>query len=184
MITRRSVPGRQSGVTLMLSVLVLLVLTFAVLGLVYFVRYDNEVSANVAVRASAEQASDIGLAAASSALQQLPAFPQTLPSVGGPWYDATMAGAPSVAFWSGCAGVSCAEQTVTVGALTFTVKYMVEPTPLPAQTLNGYEVQSNGAVTYLVYDAFVDVTLNQPGLGGLEASNMHVDAEAVLRKEG
>ncbi|MDA8390488.1 MAG: hypothetical protein M0Z76_07140 [Gammaproteobacteria bacterium] len=189
-ITLRSPLGRQTGVTLMLTIFILLALTFAVMGLLYFVRYDNEVSANVAVRTSAQQASDIGLEAANNALQQLPAFPQTLPTVGGTWYDPALTSAtgvpatPAASFWTACAGTTCTQQTVTVGALTFVVEYVVEPTNLPAQTLNGYEIQSNGSATYLTYDAFVDVTLSQPGFNPLEASNMHVDAEAVLRKEG
>ncbi len=191
MIMNRSRRRRgQQGVTLMLTIFILLALTFAVVGLLYFIRYDNLVSANVAVRASAREASDQGLSAAATALQNLPGFPQLLTgpqlaAANAVWYDPNLATLPpGPGFWSSCAGVNCASMLVTAGKTTFTVKYVVVPTPVTAQTLNGYQDVSNGATSYLIYDAYVDVTLYQPLLNLLDASNMHVDVEAVLRKVG
>lgn len=67
--------GRQGGITLLLSILVLLTLTFIGFGLMEFTGFDSDVSSNAAQEAAALQASDVGLEAASQALIGLSACP-------------------------------------------------------------------------------------------------------------
>ncbi|WP_298136406.1 hypothetical protein [Acidiferrobacter sp.] len=83
---RRHILGRQGGITLLLSILVLLTLTFIGLGLMDFVGFDNDVSSNAAVHAAMVQASDIGLADASQSLIAARNYPELLAAPGPWWY--------------------------------------------------------------------------------------------------
>ena len=164
----------------MLSILVLLALTFAALGLLYFVRFGTAVSANNALDAAALQASDVGLATASYDLRSLSAYPETLNMAGYPWYyvpTPTSSGPVSAPNWSSCVGASqCGSTSVNFSGYTFTVEFAVEPTGLAPQTLNGYE--TGGPTTrYRLYDTFVYVTASGP-------SNLNMNVEAALRKGG
>lgn len=212
--------GHQGGITLLLSILVILTLTFIGLGLMDFVGFDSDVSSNAAVNAAEVQASDVGLAAASQALQNLPGYPETLNmSAYSWWYNppptttanggsaivrpippttstSTTPNPPGVyttsytnAFWQNCG------QNKTCGVVTnwngnnsgvpfagqdFIVEYVIEPTGLAQQTLNGYE-SGSPATPYRVYDAYVYAFRDRPGTTTIENG---VLVEAGIRKEG
>ncbi|MHB1512029.1 MAG: hypothetical protein ACYCTF_07590 [Acidiferrobacter sp.] len=191
--------GRQGGITLLLSILVLLTLGFIGLGLMDFTGFDNDVSSNAAQTAAALQASDVGLAAASQSLDALPAFPETLNMTPYPWwYNPPVNGSsgstaikpvrPPVSFWQGCAPRTCGVVTgwnghangVPFGGQTFTVEYVVEPTGLGQQLLNGYEAGSP-ATPYRLYDAYVYVFRDRPGTQTVLNGTL---IEAGIRKEG
>ena len=211
---------RQAGVTLLLSILVILTLTFIGLGLMDFAGFDNDVSSNAAVHAAEVQASDVGLSAASQALQNLPGYPETLNMSPYPWWynppptvaangsgaaiiqpippttsTSTTPNPPGVyitpytnAFWQGCANKTCGVVTnwngsssgVPFAGQDFTVEYVIEPTGLAQQTLNGYE-SGSPATPYRVYDAYVYVFRDRPGTTTIENG---VLIEAGIRKEG
>lgn len=180
----------QRGITLMLAILVMLALSFAALGLLYFVRYDTEVSANVAVHTAAIQASDVGLEDANIALQDLPNFPEAMNmSHIAWWYDPpqTQPGPPPpppVSFWSGCgsAGSCGVAPPVTAGAITYDVEYVVAPSGLPAAVLNGADQGSAPVTSYRTYIAYVNVELPDTGLAALEYHQMNADVAATIRK--
>lgn len=189
----------QSGITLMLAILVLLVLTFVGLGLLYFVQTDSVVSSNVATQAAALEASDAGLAQANRDLQSLSQYPQYIPSMTQVswWYvPPPIAGtttitpqAPTVQnsqFWVNCASgthPTCGAVLVPFAGYKLTAEFVVEATGLRPQTLNGYEAGSGGGPsTYEIYDAFVHV--QGPGLSGNRSPSLNSDVEAALRKGG
>lgn len=196
----------ESGITLLLAILVLLALTFAGMGLLYFVRDDAEVSSNVAMQAAVLQASDVGLEQANAALQGLSNFPEVINMSPYPWWDANnlVTGTTTVqpvnpaisnpSFWTQCASLSPPQCSVVQPSTEFPssllsfagrnliIEYVVEPTGLPAQVLNGYESLSNGAVTYKFYTAFVNVQIQNAGTTS-PAGNLNANVEATLRKE-
>ncbi|MHB1567293.1 MAG: hypothetical protein ACYCXG_11380 [Acidiferrobacter sp.] len=180
----------QRGITLMLAILVMLALSFAALGLLYFVRYDAEVSSNVAVHTAAIQASDVGLEDANIALQGLSNFPEALNMSNVAWWynpPQSVPGPPprpSVSFWSGCgsAGTCGVAPPVTAGAITYDVEYVVAPSGLPAAVLNGADQGSAPVTSYRTYIAYVNVALPNTGLTALEYHQMNADVEATLRK--
>jgi Tfp pilus assembly protein PilX len=209
--------GRQGGITLLLSILVLLTLTFIGIGLLDFTGFDSEVSSNSAQNAAELQASDVGLATASQALQALPGYPETLNMSAYPWWyvppavtlpsgavvdqpsPPVPAGDPPPAsgvytttytntFWQSCANKTCGVVTNWNGNATgvpfagqdFSVEYVIEPTGLAQQTLNGYE-SSSPPTPYRIYDAYVYVFRDRPGTNIIENG---VLIESGLRKEG
>lgn len=189
------VPFRgQRGVTLLLAIMVVLALSFAALGLVYFVRYDSEASSNVAAHTEAMQATEVGLEAANQDLQNLSQFPELMPMAGRPWYYVPVATAlgppkpPSLTFWNTCFPKQCgkvrvpAAGTARPGQMTFHVEYIVSPGGLPAQMLNGAG-QGTGAVTsYMTYLCYVNAEVSNTGLAFNEYHHMNADIEATLRK--
>lgn len=189
----------QSGITLMLSILVLLVLTFVGLGLLYFVQTDSVVSSNVATQAAALEASDAGLAQANLDLQSLSQYPQYIPTMTQVswWYvPPVVPGATTITpqaptvqnpqFWANCASgthPTCGAVSVPFAGYHLTAEFVVEATGLRPQTLNGYEPGSGGGPsTYEIYDAFVHV--QGPGLSGNRPPSLNSDVEAALRKGG
>ncbi len=214
-------PRHQGGITLLLSILVILTLTFIGIGLLNFVDFDSEVSSNAAVNAAEVEASDVGLATASQALRNLPGYPETLNMSAYPWWynpppttaangvgpaivrpippttsTSTAPNPPGVyttvytnAFWQNCPqDKTCAVVTnwngngsgVPFAGQDFSVEYVIEPTGLAQQTLNGYE-SGSPATPYRVYDAYVYVFRDRPGTATIENG---VLIEAGIRKEG
>ena len=192
MLTTRSHAGikngarHQRGVTLMLVIFVILALTFAVLGLVYFVRYGSEVASNSAVHTEAIQATDIGLEAANAQLQQQTGFPGISSMVGVPWwYVQPTIGPPQpppVSFWASCAPSSCGVTSVVISGVTFNVEYVVSASGLPPAILNGASQASSATTSYMTYMAYVNAQLSNNGLALGEVHNMNADIEATLRK--
>lgn len=180
--------ARQRGVTLMLVIFVVLALTFAVLGLVYFVRYGSEVASNSAVHTEAIQATDIGLETANTLLQQQNGFPEASNMTGIPWWynhpPATPGPPqpPPVGFWTTCAPASCGETSVVINGVTFNVEYVVAPSGLPPAVLNGASQASSATTSYMTYLAYVNAQLSNNGLAAGESHNMNADIEATLRK--
>ncbi len=188
---------RQRGITLLLSILVLLTLTFIGMGLMDFTGFDSDVSSNTAQNAAALQASDVGLATASQSLDALPAYPETLNMTPYPWwYSPPASGSsttikparPPTSFWQSCAPKTCGvvagwnghKTGVPFGGQDFTVEYVVEPTGLGQQLLNGYEAGSP-ATPYRLYDAYVYVFRDRPGTQTVLNGTL---IEAGIRKEG
>ena len=184
----RECAARQRGVTLMLAIFAILALTFAVLGLVYFVRYGSEVASNSAVHTEAIQATDIGLEAANTQLQLHSGFPEASNMAGIQWWynpAPTALGPPQpppVSFWATCAPKSCGATSITINGVTFNVEYVVAPSGLPATVLNG--TQKSGVTAYMTYLAYVNAQLSNQGLAAGESHNMNADIEATLRKLG
>lgn len=180
---------RERGVTLMLVIFVLLALTFAALGLMYFVRYDSEVASNVAVHTEAIQATDVGLEAANVVLQAHTGFPEASNMAGVSWwYPPTAPGPPpppSVGFWSGCAQAgSCGAVPggVVIGGMTFDVEYVIAPSGILAAILNGASQASAGTTSYMTYVAFVNARLSNSNLAAGSYHNMNADIQATIRK--
>ncbi len=178
----------QRGVTLMLAIFVIMALTFAVLGLMYFVRYGSEVASNTAVHTEAIQATDIGLETANTLLQQHSGFPEASNMTGIPWWYnpvQTTPGPPSpppVSFWTTCAGKSCGTTSVVINGVTFNVEYVVAPSGLPPAVVNGASQASSAVTSYMTYMAYVNAQLSNKGLTAAESHNMNADIEATLRK--
>lgn len=186
----------ERGITLMLSLLVLMALTFSAMALMYFAGYDTDVSSNVALNAAALQATDVGVQTASLDLHLLPAYPETLNMGAYPWWDATLplssSGIPvpgdpqnstNPQFWATCGGVNpaqCGSVPVQFAGRTLTVNFVIEPTGLRPQVLNGSQIvpgSGGPTTTYMVYDAFVNVQ-------GAKGSNLSQTVEVSLRKGG
>ncbi len=181
--------ARERGITLMLVIFVLLALTFAALGLMYFVRYDSEVASNVAVHTEAMQATDVGLEAANVVLQAHTGFPEASNMAGVSWwYPPTALGPPpppSTGFWSGCAGAGTCGVVpggVVIGGTTFDVEYVVAPSEAPAAILNGASQSSGNATSYMTYTAYVNARLSNSNLAVGSFHNMNADIQATIRK--
>ena len=180
--------ARQGGVTLMLAIFVIMALTFAVLGLVYFVRFGSEVASNSAVHTEAIQATDIGLEAANAQLQQLGGFPEASNMAGVSWWYTpvqTSLGPPKpppVSFWATCAPKACGATSVVINGVTFNVEYVVSPSGLPPAILNGASQASSATTSYMTYLAYVNARLSSNGLAAGESHNMNADIQATLRK--
>ncbi len=185
----------QRGVTLLLAIMVVLALSFAALGLVYFVRYDSEASSNVAAHTEAMQATEVGLEAANTDLQNLSQFPELMSMTGQSWYYVPVAMAPgpplppTLSFWNSCLGAKqCAEVTVPApgtarpGQMTFNVEYIVSPGGLPAQMLNGAGQGTGPVTSYMTYLCYVNAEVSNTGLSFNEYHRMNSDIEATLRK--
>ncbi len=184
----------QRGVTLLLAIMVVLALSFAALGLVYFVRYDSEAASNVAAHTEAMQATDVGLEDANQDLQNLSEFPELLPMTNVPWwYDPTPTtpgppSAPPLTFWSSCYPKQCARVivpavgTAVPGQVTFDVEYVVSPAGLPAQMLNGAGQGTAPVTSYMTYLCYVNAEVSNTGLALQEYHRMNADIEATLRK--
>ena len=186
----------ESGITLLLSILVLLSLTFMGMGLLYLVQTGSEVSSNIAVQTAALEASDYGLHAANQDLQSLAAFPEASAMTGVPWWYPTPIIAPATVampvdpakvpntpgFWTTCATSSpplCGSVSPPgqFAGRTFIVEFVVEPTGLPAQIANGYT-----NMPFRLYEAFVNVQFmpnNSPN-----AAQLSINVESTLRKVG
>ena len=185
----RECAARQRGVTLMLAIFAILALTFAVLGLVYFVRYGSEVASNSAVHTEAIQATDIGLEAANTQLQLHSGFPEASNMAGIQWWynpAPTALGPPQpppVSFWATCAPTkSCGATSIIINGVTFNVEYVVAPSGLPPAVLNGASQASSTTTSYMTYLAYVNAQLSNQGLAAGESHNMNADIEATLRK--
>ncbi len=191
---RPSLRHDQRGITLMLAIMVLLAITFSAFGLMYYARYDSAVSSNGALNAAALEASDIGLQAASTALEGLGGYPETMNMGPYPWWDTNLPLSPSGVpapgdpqnatnwtFWQNCATAkTCAQILVPFAGRNLLVEYVIEPTGLRPQVLNGSQVLAGSGgptTTYRLYDAFVNVA-------GGAGSNFHLTVEAALRKGG
>ena len=180
--------ARQRGVTLMLAIFVILALTFAVLGLVYFVRYGSEVASNTAVHTEAIQATDIGLEAANTSLQLHTGYPEASNMAGIPWWYSpaqTTLGPPKpppVSFWTGCAPKACGATSVVINGVRFNVEYVVAPSGIPPAILNGASQASSATTSYMTYLAYVNAQLSNTGLTTAESHNMNADIEATIRK--
>ncbi|AWP22793.1 hypothetical protein C4901_05080 [Acidiferrobacter sp. SPIII_3] len=193
LITRRHARTKngaayQRGVTLMLAIFVILALTFAVLGLMYFVRYGSEVASNSAAHTEAIQATDIGLEAANAQLQQHSGFPEASNMTGVSWWYTPVQTAPGppqpppVSFWATCAPKSCGATSIVINGVTFNVEYVVSPSGLPPAILNGASQASSTTTSYMTYLAYVNAQLSNNGLAAGENHNMNADIEATLRK--
>ncbi len=180
---------RERGITLMLAIFVLLALTFAALGLMYFVRYDSEMASNAAVHTEAMQATDVGLEAANVVLQAHAGFPEAS-NMGGVswWYPPTGLGPPpppSVGFWSGCAGAGTCGVVpggVVIGGTTFDVEYVIAPSGAPAAILNGAGPSSRNVTSYMTYTAYVNARLSNGSLAVGSYHNMNANIQATIRK--
>lgn len=190
------VPFRgQRGVTLLLAIIVVLALSFAALGLIYFVRYDSEASSNVAAHTEAMQATEVGLEDANKDLQNLAQFPEAMQLSGVSWWHVFTASSPgqipgpSLRFWKSCVSLGqCAQVTVPAtgtalpGQMTFTVEYVVSPGGLPAQMLNGAGQGTAPVTSYMTYLCYVNAEVSDVGLSVNERHGMNADIEATLRK--
>ncbi len=175
---------KEEGVILLIVLVILFALSVGILALLALHANNNIVASNLAVQSAAMEAADTGINDASSDLESLPAFPEVLAVSDAaslsPWYVPLPAGqniptTPTSSYWNTCASNNtCQVENVTYGAFHFTVEFYVQPTNLPAATLNGS--QTAAATVYRYYTAFVH-TQNTNG-GGLG-----VTINAMLRKE-
>jgi len=188
-ILRQSGRRAQQGVTLMLSILILLVLTFAGIGLLDFVRYDDSIASNAAVRSAALQASDAGLERANVDLSGLSNFPEFLNMSPYAWWHVPPAVNGRVVpqdpqltisnFWKTCNPQSCGFVQVPFAGQELNVEFVVEPAGVGSQgSLNG-----TPSLRYMIYDVFVHVTEVNPLSAAASARNpLVVMVEATLRK--
>lgn len=196
---------KQRGITLLLSILILLALTFVGLALLNITGYDAVLSGNGALNAAAVQASDAGLAQASQDLQALTSYPDSLNMAAYRWWyvppilapsTLVVAAPPSTSFWQTCAtstvtnttcgvvtgwGANGAAQGVPFAGNVLQVEFVVEPTGAGQQTLNGYEAGSP-ATSYRLYDTYVYVFRDQSATSHTLESGTLV--EAGIRKVG
>ncbi|QQD71445.1 hypothetical protein [Acidithiobacillus ferrivorans] len=174
----------ERGAILVITLVLVLVITLAVLALVYLTRNNVLISSNMAVQSAAQEAADQGFSAANTSLQILPNWPeitspgtwyQPLPVIGGTITRPTV---PPASFWSSC-GTKCASIPVKYGSFDFNVQYTMYPAGALATQVGGNEQNQTGtgpgvqSIRYYVVYVHTSRT-NGGGLG--------VTVQAILRK--
>ncbi len=175
----------EEGAVLVITLILVLVITIAVLALIYLTRNDVLISSNMAVQSAAQEATDQGVTAANTSLQDLPNWPEiTSP---GSWYHPlptnangpTRPTAPPANFWSSCTGTTCASIPVQYGNFNFNVQYVMYPAGALATQVGGNMQNQTGigpgvqSIRYYV----VYVHTSRANGGGLG-----VTVQAILRK--
>ncbi|CDQ09114.1 conserved protein of unknown function [Acidithiobacillus ferrivorans] len=174
----------ERGAILVITLVLVLVITLAVLALMYLTRNNVLISSNMAVQSAAQEAADQGFSAANTSLQILPNWPeitspgtwyQPLPVIGGTITRPTV---PPASFWSSC-GTKCASIPVKYGSFDFNVQYTMYPAGALATQVGGNEQNQTGtgpgvqSIRYYVVYVHTSRT-NGGGLG--------VTVQAILRK--
>lgn len=121
----------QQGVTLIIALLLLVILTLAGLSVARLSTIAQHASGDLAQMQMLAASNDQALMLVK---QQLAAVPGNVAITGNrqPWYN-TGNGIPDAAFWQACqphggTSVSCASSQITVGSQAVTVRYMVRAT--------------------------------------------------------
>ncbi len=151
----------QQGVTLIIALLLLVILSLAGLSVARMSTIAQRVSGDLAQTQMLTASNDLALMLVK---QQLAAVPGNVAITGNrqPWYN-TGNVVPDAVFWQTCqphggTSASCASSQTTVGNQTVTVQYMVRATPFTqslgtvtsqGQQLNGsyYQVFTHASAT-------------------------------------
>ncbi|WP_291522589.1 pilus assembly PilX N-terminal domain-containing protein [Acidithiobacillus sp.] len=176
--------GNENGAILVVVLIIIFALSLSVIALMSMDANNTIIASNMGVQSAALQATDEGMSQASTQLSLTTKFPEVLtasnPQALAPWYVPLPTGqliptTPTASYWQTCATQkTCQTLQAKYGPFNFTVEFFIQPTNLPATTLNGS--QHGAATSYRYYTAFVH-TQNTNG-GGLG-----VTTEAILRKE-
>lgn len=187
---RKAPNPRENGASLVVTLILMLALTMAIVALLYLTHNDVLISANMAVQNAAQQATDVGLNAANTQLQQLTDWPEVIYAGNNqtlqPWYAPLPTNSgnvirptpPPPSFWQTCAAnKQCAQIPVKYGNYDFSVDYVVFPAGSQATQVQGNEQNQSGTGTTQIryYVAYVhSANANGGGLG--------VSIQGTLRK--
>ncbi len=169
---------RDSGAILLIVLVLIFAVTLALLGYLYLNKNNSLIASNLAVQNAAQEATDFGVSDASDWLKQLPQYPEVIATSGGNTAPRFFMNMPTngylangidpstvpiqaptdPAFWSTCAGKYCYQvpNTVTFAGQSFTVEYVIFPSPARPQQIGGTDQKqagnnNNGARYYVVY---------------------------------
>jgi len=181
---------QEGGAILVITLILVLVVTIAVLALMYLTRNDVLISSNMAVQSAAQEATDTGLYQANVKLQALTDWPEILYAGNNtalnPWYAplpivngiTTRPTAPPASFWQSCSTHNqCASTTVQYQNFDFQIQYIVQPAGSLATQVPGYEQNQTGTGIPLIRYYVVYVHTSRANGGGLG-----VTVQAILRR--
>ncbi|MGD9662006.1 MAG: hypothetical protein AB7U63_12080 [Porticoccaceae bacterium] len=191
---------REQGAILLIVLVLIFAVTLAVMAYLYLNKNNTLIASNLAVQNAAQEATDAGLQNAAAWLNGLTTWPEILASGSSDstkpyffltppsgYYSASTTSSSSIlaptnpSFWQQCVANSTCYSigTVSYGAFSYQVEYVVFPTGGISTQLEGYEQSqtgnSTGGAQSRYYVVFVHtMRTNGGGLG--------VTVQAVLRK--
>lgn len=160
----------QRGVTLVIALLMLVILTLAGLSVARLSSVALHASGDLAEQQMLAASNDQALMAVKQALAAVPGS-VAVSAAGQPWYN-TGSAVPDAEFWQACQPAggtadSCASTTVTVGGQQVTVQYIVRATPYSQQL--GTVTSQGQQLTGSYYQVFTHASVPDGTVADTEA---------------